>query len=221
MNKSHIKLQFERLKRHYKLAKNEKDPIAFLDLAHTLRIWTELKREVDKIAQKENLKLDLPNKINNKKLKGILKGSTFFDVPLASVESGFTPEIQVKGIQIVNRALSSEEIKKMYEMGPPEVQTGYLTFSEWLGAEVISTINPKDNGYIGISREIIIKRVANLLGASHPEGMDQGNEYENQFDPYIKELNKIEVANGYPLTHYQLIEIAEVIINGLNGLLRD
>lgn len=221
MQKSHIKIQFERLKRHYKLAKEEKDKIAFLDLAHSLRIWSELKEDVDKLIEEEGFVLSLRNKINNKKLKEILKGTMFFDVPLASVDSEFTPEVQVKGVQIVNKALSPEEIKKMFEVGPPKEQVTRLTFTQWLGSEIISTSDPKDNSYVGISREILIKRIANLLGASHPEGKDNSNDYENKFDAYVKELNKIEVANGYPLTHYQLMEIAGSIIESLDQFLKE
>jgi len=69
------------------------------------------------------------------------------------------------------------------------------------------------NNRIGVSREIIIKRVANMLGASHAAGTDDNNEKENRFDPFVRELHKFKVANGIPLTHYQLIEIAGVIIS--------
>lgn len=218
MNKSHIKLQFQRLKRHYQLAKDNKDPIAFLDLAHSLRIWAEMKEVVDQIANEEHFIFELPNKVNNKRLKNILKGSNYFDIPLASVEDNFTPDVQVKGVQFVNRPLTPEEIKKIFEMGPPKIDIKLLSFSQWLGSEVISTSNPQDGRYVGITREIMIKRTANLLGASHPEGEDSENELENKFDPYVKELNKIQVANGYPLTHYQLIEIAQDILKSLKNL---
>ena len=41
--------------------------------------------------------------------------------------------------------------------------------------------------HITISREIMIKRVANILGASHPQGTEFSEDTENRFDSYIKE----------------------------------
>ena len=41
------KLQLNRLKRHYETSINTYDVISFLDLAHSLRIWTELKNNVE------------------------------------------------------------------------------------------------------------------------------------------------------------------------------
>jgi hypothetical protein len=39
-----VLLQLERLRRHYDVAVHTYDDVAFLDLAHILRVWTELKR---------------------------------------------------------------------------------------------------------------------------------------------------------------------------------
>ena len=47
----HIKLQFSRLCRHTECAKVEFDPITYLDLVHSLRIWVDMKTDID-----ENLK---------------------------------------------------------------------------------------------------------------------------------------------------------------------
>ena len=49
MELEHIKLQYDRLKRHYNRALNEKDIISFLDFSHSLRIWVDLKFNIDQI----------------------------------------------------------------------------------------------------------------------------------------------------------------------------
>jgi len=62
---------------------------------------------------------------------------------------------------------------------------------------------------------MLIKRVANFLGASHPAGMESSRKFENRFDPYIRELHEIYILDGIKLTYYQLLEIADQIIGVL------
>jgi hypothetical protein len=50
----HIRLQFARLVRHRESAKSGDDPIAFLDLTHSLRIWVDMKSEVDRALASMN-----------------------------------------------------------------------------------------------------------------------------------------------------------------------
>jgi hypothetical protein len=70
------------------------------------------------------------------------------------------------------------------------------------------------------------KRIARVpyepsaLGASHPQGLEDGSEMENRFDAYIAELNGLEIA-GYPANYYQLLEIAADILTTLKLSLED
>ena len=125
----------------------------------------------------------------------------------------------MKGIHIINRALTPDEVKKMYEAGPPQVQKKKITFSEWLASGVYK-VPSSDSAHpeLFISREILIKRIANILGASHPQGTKQSEEAENKFDPYVKELHMLNIANGYPATYYQLLEIAKGILQTIKVL---
>jgi len=216
MKLEHIKLQFRRLKRHYKMALSDKDEIAFLDLAHTLRIFTDMKREIDRFAKENNFKIDL---IPNKTRKNILKGSKYSYIPLATGVQGST--MIIKGIGFTNRALSEEEIQKIVKSGPPQSKVSNLTFEQWLGSGIIDLgIMDKDNAArLQLSREMLIKRVANFLGASHPQGTEEGEKNDNQFDEHIEKLHSMIVDNGFPLTYYQLIEIAQEIINGMDKFL--
>lgn len=217
MDINHIHLQYDRLARHHQAAMKTKDPISFLDLAHALRIWVDLKVVVTQLASK--LSLDLPFRHNTqlKYLKKTLKGAQHTYIPIAGgVES---PRVQLKGIAITNRALTPEEIKARAAMGPPISQVTSLTYAQWLVAGVLEvpSSNPK-HPHLLLSREIIINRVANKLGASHPAGMKQEEPQSNKFDPYIEELHTIILAGGYPATYYQLLEIAGGLLDATRPL---
>lgn len=210
-----IRLQFFRLERHYNTTLSTKDPISFLDLAHCLRIWVDMKASIDLLLKQLDHQVEFRNTILNRKLKQILKGTSFKHIPLSiGVDS---PNVIVKGLIMVEGNLNEEQKNTVYAMGPPTAQKTRLTFSEWLGAEIIES-KTSTGKRLGISRSILIKRVANILGASHPQGSSQDHDEENRFDPYVRELHQHNVANGFPLTYYQLLEIAGEIINKIRPM---
>lgn len=217
MDINHIFLQYKRLERHYRESLEHKDPISFLDLSNCLRIWVDMKNQIDALAKSKGSSLRLTNTTIPKVVKKVLKGSKHKYLPLGSgVES---PGIEVKGIRIVNKALTPDEIKKLCEAGPPIAQPTSLTFVEWLASGIYEV--PSQNSthtHLKISREIIIKRVANILGASHPAGSEEGDERENRFDAHVLDLHKITLADGYPATYYQLLEIARDILKATKVL---
>ena len=45
-----ILLHLERLRRHYEAAVKTYDEVSLLDLSHTLRLWTELKKPLENLA---------------------------------------------------------------------------------------------------------------------------------------------------------------------------
>ncbi|OGH04033.1 MAG: hypothetical protein A2W22_00190 [Candidatus Levybacteria bacterium RBG_16_35_11] len=216
MDKNNIKIQVERLKRHLSQAKNG-DAVAFLDLAHGLRVISEQKGLIDNLIRDNQLLVEWPNINKNNKIKKILKGSKYFEIPLVSKRENPQQGVQIKDLCIINRALSAEEIKELYLAGPLKEKSTNLTFSQWLNSEVLYTTDD-DNRRIGITREILIKRTANLLGGSHPENESVLTE-EKFFDAYIKELHSMRVAGDYPVIYYQLIEIAEIIVERIDRIL--
>lgn len=217
MDIEHIKLQYARLERHHSSALKEKDAISFLDLSHALRIWVDMKGFIDTLAKEKGVTLSLTNSSVPKAVKKILKGSKHTYLPLASgVES---LGVQIKGVRVIDRALSPEEVKKLYESGPPVAHKTNLSFSEWLASWVYEVPSEeKEHPHIKISREILIKRVANILGASHPAGTEAAEAAENRFDPYVLDLHSVKLADGYPATYYQLIEIGKDILKNTGCL---
>lgn len=218
MNQNDIKLQIKRLERHLLLAKNG-DEIAFLDLAHSLRVVSELKTQIDNLIKNNQLLIEWPNINKNNRIKKLLKGSKYFEIPLVSKKESPQQGIQIKCLITVNRVLSAEEIKELNLVGPLEEKPTNLTFSQWLTSEVFYTTD-KDNKRIGITREILIKRIANLFGGSHPNGGENDTKEEKFFDSYVRELNSMKVAGDYPVTYYQLIEIAEIIVDKIDKILQ-
>jgi hypothetical protein len=217
MDIGQIKLQYKRLARHHSVALKEKDPISFLDLSHALRIWVDMKAFVDEVAKKKGVALRFTNPVVSKEVKKILKGSKYTYLPLASGVG--SPRIEIKGVRVINRALTPEEVKNLYEAGPPVAEPSKLSFSEWLGSGVYEVPSGEEkHPHIKISREILIKRVANILGASHPAGTEAAEAAENKFDLYVLDLHGVLLADGYPATYYQLLEIGNDILVGTECL---
>ena len=170
------------------------------------------------MAKDKGIALELKNIIRQKEIKKVLRGGRYIYLPLGSGVS--SPDVQVRGVTVINRALSPEEIKKLYEGDPPIAQRTWLTFTQWLASGIYEVPSTNEaHPQLMISREILIKRVANILGASHPPGTDYSDEIENRFNPYILELHQIMVADGYPATYYQLLEIAQDVLEGVKALL--
>lgn len=217
MDIQQLHLQYDRLARHHEAALAQKDEVSFLDLAHALRIWVDMKGAVPELAKERGLELSLRHHTQPKLLKKSLQGARHTYIPLASgVES---PGIQVKGLTITHRALTPEEIKKRAAMGPPVAQVSKMSFAEWMAAGVLEVPSEDPtHRHLKISREMMIKRVANALGASHPAGTEQDDPLENRFDPYIQELHQLRVADGYPVTYYQLVEIAGELLERVKPL---
>jgi hypothetical protein len=127
-----------------------------------------------------------------------------------------SPDARISGFMFVGEALTDEELKALDPSGlPPKAAPG-MTFSGWLGVE-ISVLRDKDGVRLGLSREMLIKRVANLLGASHPMGSEDSLDRENRFDPYIRQLHSFQLV-GVRATYYQVMEIASDLIAALRPL---
>lgn len=214
MEIEHIKLQYDRLQRHYNAALKEKDAISFLDFSHALRVWVEMKHNIDAHAKEKKVTFEFKSFVIQKPIKDILKGSKYTYLPLASGVP--SPGVEITGFRRTNRAFSPEELKKIVEAGPPIPEKNELTYSQWIASGIydVPSEDPK-HPKISISREILIKRVANILGASHPQGTEDGDQGENKFDKYIKELHSIVIGEGYPATYYQLLEIGKDILDSV------
>lgn len=215
----HIRLQFARLVRHRESAKSGDDPVAFLDLAHSLRIWVDMKSEVDQILTSMNARPRFKHTSHDRRYKEMLRGSgyVFVHLPIGAR----TAEGKLQGLIWTDKVLPDADAEKIGRMGPPTAGSTDLTFSQWLGSEIIETTETTSGSRLAISREMLIERVASFLGASHPAGMGSSTELENRFDPHVRRLHEIRVLGGIRLTYYQLVEVAEHMIEALSPFFGD
>lgn len=215
IDKKHVELQFRRLERHYRVCLKGIDAISLLDLANTLRIWVDMKKDIDELLQEQCFSPEFPNPTKNKKLMKLLKGTPFTAIPLTSAPK--TAGIKVRNIILIGKKLTKEEMRKLSISQSHARSRTRLNFSQWLGSEIFEMNRGAGGDRIGISRETIIKRVANILGGSHPWHTGS-RKRENKCDYIVRELHQTVVAGGYPLAHYILLDIAEDMVKCLKGL---
>ena len=91
------------------------------------------------------------------------------------------------------------------------------TFSQWMGAEVVRVTLVDDNAMLyskSLSREQIVKRMANAFGGSHT--WDESNDYSNSSDFIVRELFNYEVC-ALPLPYLILLNIGQDILTGFEA----
>ena len=87
------------------------------------------------------------------------------------------------------------------------------TYVQWLGAEAVRVAFVGPDGKLGtvaISREMIVKRVANTLDGSHASAAG-GGDTDNQFDAPVHHLLQYTMG-GLPLPYFILLKIAQDIL---------
>lgn len=97
-------------------------------------------------------------------------------------------------------------------LGEGQVSRG--NYAQWLGSEVIRLSYPGVDGQctpVGISRENLIRRMANTFNASHPRDPDVSENMEHVLDPAIQFMMKYTVA-GLPVPYFILLKAAQDII---------
>ena len=209
--RDHLELQYQRLVKHRDLAVEKLDEVHLLDLAQSLRIFCDMKQKVDERCASKGLVPDYAHAIKNKKSYKIIKRH-------AKVYAAFVtgvPELSVMMKDFLESyRLPSQSDRDYLHQHPVTSGVQRLnSLQDWLGAGVIEVYEDSPRERIDISREMLIRRVANTLGGSHPSSSDD-NTKENRFDKYVKYLNSLTVGI-YPMHYYQLLEIANELIRVL------
>ena len=231
-----VLLHLERLRRHYGAVVRTNDHVSLLDLSHTLRLWTELKKPLEKIAPKFASAISFKTAIPAKKVLKAARGHRYVfsympggvvtyasqghlasgpgmendgDFALGVAVRVSPPTIELGKFSFVSCAFEQPLIKAL----DAETVTR-CTFVQWLGAEAVRVayVNGKgDYEVIAISREMVVKRVANTLDGSHPSAAGEGGETDNTFDEPIHYLLKYQVG-GLPLPYFILLKIAQDLL---------
>ena len=236
-SKQIIITQFERLKRHYNSALYTYDSISLLDLVHTLRIWTELKNEISALDFPNISKPMFSSAAPVKTIKKITKGEDYVWVGFGSTsvttyasngEIFFCPYFENKmkatiggrfrklennGLSIQSVHFCKTDIDEEYlKKDSLSIQNISKTkFDHWLGTEAARIYYRNQSNLVSISREMLIKRLANTLNASHPQKENTGLD-SNIFDEHISYLLSF-TCGGLPLPYFIALKIAQDIID--------
>lgn len=231
-----VNLHLERLRRHYDVAVKTYDQISLLDLSHTLRIWTELKKPPESIAPAFSESLLFKTGLPARKVLRASNGYAyvFSYMPggvrtfasaghLASGpgmgpnEGDFALGIAVKVspplIELAKFAFVARDFDQPLIKALDEEKVTRCAYAPWLGAEAVRLCYSREGGpleTVTISREMIIKRVANTLDGSHASAAG-GGESANAFDAPVQHLLKYKVG-GLPLPYFVLLKVAQDIL---------
>ncbi|MDD1621530.1 MAG: hypothetical protein LUQ11_08605 [Methylococcaceae bacterium] len=229
-----VLVQYERLRRHYEHTEKTYDYASFLDLSHALRIWTELKTVLPRIDKTFTSKMLFKSAVPNRK---ILRACSKVEYIVAFMPDGVishasngnlfswqenNKDFSVGG-HIMRMGDGALKMADFYFCFPnltdgangislhPKISR--LNFIQWLGAEIVRINFRKKDGnleVISIPREILIKRVANILDASHTS-LEKSGDFDNRFDEPIKFLMAFS-CGGCPIPYFLLLKVAQDIV---------
>lgn len=225
----------ERLRRHYSHSVRTYDDISLVDLSHVLRIWTELKVPLRKLAPKFATTFAFKTAIPPKKLLRAARGNQFIFacmpgmvITYASKElvSGPPPAPWHQSVVIKRNEDGSTELDNFYFVGAvleepirglgKTADQTRCNYENWLSSEAVRVCYPDDAGRLKvmmISREKIIKRVANTLDGSHPSAAAVSSDVEEKdIDSAIRFLLQFGMG-GLPLPYFILLKIAQDILS--------
>lgn len=236
--KRNISLNLERLHRQYQLSVKQYDEVSLLDLSHALRQWVDMQDGVqDYLTQHRpaqtfstySLRPDLLKACHGAKyiVTYFVKGVTTYasdNALLSFVYSlGGQPNTMSFGVRplsggglIATYFYCIAESRIRYDYDPATAfRIQETTFKGWLDTEVVRVRFMDKTQKLDekiINRVMLIKRVANNLGGSHPAGVF---EVAHNYDKAIEFLLDYKIG-GIPLPYYILLKSAYDILEGFD-----
>lgn len=227
-----IQLQLERLHKNYLQARTVVSPLAFYELAHTLRVWTEIadnKEQLGDWYNKKSFRCAKPQKKNSRLLKKtnseyiwlysahfnhgeVIQTSLFMPDQINFSSSKITVQSEISigengglnGIRgcFLGASIEGLDIKKI------DV-TDKLTLTQFLGGEIISiNHHGKHERY---STKFLIQRTANeLTDSSHFQ--DNAPIYSERIEGAITLLKSCKIGNISILYFLLLYAAQEILI---------
>lgn len=212
-----VRLQLRRLRRH--LVENLKayDEVALINLANALRAVFQMRAELVARARSSGVNVHLKDRPLPKALKKVFGKSPYLFIALSegvSINGATVAEL----IYLPGRVPTAEERAVIQKVVKPHAHSRRIGFNEWAGAAIIHVRLRAGEQAFQISREMIAKRVANVLGGSHPEGQPQPRvTRENMFDEPLLEISGM-VMQDRPVLYTVLIKIAHDIVEAFHWL---
>ncbi len=183
-----IQVSLDRLRRHYNASFRQCDEVSLRDLAHALRTWVDMQERVHQFLEAaaspphfETVELtdELEKEIKSRDFlflhlpHGVTTSSPMiFEMP--STGPDLTINVRVN-VPAAHKPASTTIGDVLFVFGPnASVPTDFaalprkaLLFSQWLNAPAVSmrytNLDLKQQIRLNINREILIRRVANLL----------------------------------------------------------
>lgn len=231
-----VLLHLERLRRHYEAAVKTYDEVSLLDLSHTLRLWTELKKPLENLApgfsNSRMFRTAIPAKRVLEAARGhrfvfsympggvktyASKGHLVSGPEMGPQDGDFTTGVAVKVtpplIELAKYCLIAKAFDQPLIKALDAESVTRCGYTKWLGSEAVrvSYVNANnDLEVVSISREMIVKRVANTLDDSHASAAGEENT-DNAFDAPVHHLLQYQMG-GLPLPYFILLKIAQDIL---------
>ncbi len=235
-------IHLERLRRHFEAARRSYDAVTLLDLSHSLRIWADLKETLPAAFPRFQSTIAFRTAIPARKVLRAARGHeyVFSYLPggtttyasnghLASgpgMEKGrsFTVGVLVRpqrdSIELKNFSVVFAPLEQSLIRALRAEQVKRCNYVHWMGAEAVRLNFPDADGNLKLttlSREKVIRRVANTLDGSHPS-RPSSEVPENEFDAAVRRLLQFRVG-GLPLPYFVLLKCAQDIVQAAPKLL--
>jgi len=230
-----IAAQLERLNRRYHAAKIRIDYVECLDLAHCLRVWTEIADDKESLGSLYDLRNFRACKPSRKSMKALRRANAQY-LWLHTANYNYAECIQLgifmpepKDLPFTSNKLSSEsQIAPESEHNPPGLRGAYLgtslegekqrtdlteklNLTQFLSSQIlIYCIDGKIHRY---DARYIVKRLANgLLDASHFQDLVEG-ENSGTLKEALPVISKAKVGM-VSMMYFILLYIAQEILIG-------
>lgn len=240
-----VLLHLSRLQRHYDAAVKTYDEISLLDLSHTLRIWADLKLYLPPVFNTTNaFKGSTPPKavcrlaIGRKHVLAAISGMV--DTYAHNGDLIGMPQYPSRKMKCTatirkreDGALELGSVYIIYDLDPLITDDGALAqrlvgervsklnYTQWMGADAVRVGYENQSGKVTavtISREMLIRRVANAMDGSHPSSATGDDRQGHHYDLPVKYLMEYKIG-GLPLPYFLLLKIAQDILGIASSLL--
>jgi hypothetical protein len=238
-----VQLQFERLKRHYDASVKTYDDVSLLDLSHSLRIWADLKEALSKELPAFKATIAFRTALPAKKVLRLAKGRRhiFAYMPGGVITRASKGEIIVGpdmegasgemtcgaafkfvedgAIHLKNFCYMGVAIDESLSKAIQNEDVSRINYSQWMAAEAVRIGYVNEQGNLvcaSITRDDLIRRVANALDGSHPS---VGNDRSHELDEAVQVLMLYKMG-GVPLPYFILLKIAQDIVEHVPRLLQ-
>lgn len=239
-----VLFQLERLRRNYQTCIQTYDTIALWELSHTLRMWSDLKSTLPKIAPAFGTTRAFKSSKPSKKLMSAVKGRKFViaympggvtthahrgelisspniepHIPFTLGwinEFNFDGSVTISSYWYAESALDDSQFESLKRQDVEK-----YNYASWMGAEAVRLWFPDAAGEsrtLMISREVLINRIANTLDGSHPSIVPDPRNGKDKSDPAITHLLEYKLG-GLPLPYFILLKIAQDILDNAGKLL--